>query len=136
DRAGRGPVEGTLHRTDRCSSERPIPASDRRQPHGAAAPADSEGDPGLELRPVDGTRTRPAPAPLRVRGRLYARGSGSSLRLRRRGWELGVGSWSRTVGPSSQLPTPNPRRSRSRSPDPARGPITRGGGTARGGGPL
>ena len=52
-RAGGGAGAGAAGRADRGPAGRPLPAADRRQPDGAAAPADAAGDARLELRPAD-----------------------------------------------------------------------------------
>ena len=57
DRAGRGPGAGPVGGAARRAAGRPLPAADRRAPHGAAAPADAAGDAGLEPRPA-----RPTPS--------------------------------------------------------------------------
>ena len=51
-RAGRRAGAAAGARADRRAAGRPLPPADRRQPHGAAAPADAAGHDRLELRPA------------------------------------------------------------------------------------
>ena len=51
-RAGGGAGAGAAGGADRRAAGRPLPAADRRQPHGAAPPADAAGADRLELRPA------------------------------------------------------------------------------------
>ena len=62
---------------------RPLPAADRRQPDGAAAPADAARDARLELRPADRAGAGAAAAAGGLRRRLDARGGRGGRRGRR-----------------------------------------------------
>ena len=87
-------------RRDRRAPRRSLPAADRRQAHGAAAPPDLAGDARLELRAAGGARAGAPASPGGVRRRLQPRGGrrgrGERRDRARRKSSMASPAWSRS----------------------------------------